>query len=109
MLVLRCAVIPPSGCQISRQSDIAFALYGSFCKCVKRRKIRRKKMKFLNLHISGTLEAISLKFGMCGTEVGGRCENCIFVLLVNIPTGVACRLPGPHDTLPCVLIHCIYS
>ena len=35
---------PPSVCQISRQSDIAFAFYSSFCKCAKRgRKIRRKK------------------------------------------------------------------
>ena len=33
-----------------------------------------------------------------------RCENCIFVLPVNILTGVARRLLGPHDTLPCVLI-----
>ena len=33
-----------------------------------------------------------------------RCENDIFVLPVNILTGVARRLLGPHDTLPCVLI-----
>ena len=37
---------PPSVCQISRQSDMAFAFYGSFCKCAKRgRKIRRKKLR----------------------------------------------------------------
>ena len=33
-----------------------------------------------------------------------RCENDVFVLPVNILTGVARRLLGPHDTLPCVLI-----
>ena len=32
------------------------------------------------------------------------CENDVFVLPVNILTGVACQLLGPHDTLPCVLI-----
>ena len=35
-----------------------------------------------------------------------RCENCIFFLPVNILTGVARRLLGPHHTLPRVLIHC---
>ena len=34
------------------------------------------------------------------------CENCVFFLPVNILTGVARRLLGPHDTLPCVLIGC---
>ena len=33
-----------------------------------------------------------------------RCENCVFFLPINILTGVARRLLGPHDTLPCVLI-----
>ena len=33
-----------------------------------------------------------------------RCENCVFFLPVNILAGVARRLLGPHDTLPCVLI-----
>ena len=37
-----------------------------------------------------------------------RCENCVFFLPVNILTGVARRLLGPHNTLPCVLIY-IYS
>ena len=54
---------------------MAFAFYSSFCKCAKRgRKIRRKKTKklsqFLKSNISGTLEAISLKFGMWSTEGG---------------------------------------
>ena len=59
------ALYPASVCQISRQSDMAFAFYSSFCKCAKRgSKIRRKTKKlsqFLKSHISGTLEAISLK------------------------------------------------
>ena len=33
-----------------------------------------------------------------------RCKNCVFFLPVNILTGVTCRLLGPHDILPCVLI-----
>ena len=33
------------------------------------------------------------------------CENDVFVLPVNILTGVARQLLGPHDTLPCVLIY----
>ena len=33
-----------------------------------------------------------------------RCENYVFVLPVNILTGVARRLLGPHNTLLCVLI-----
>ena len=32
------------------------------------------------------------------------CETDVFVLPVNILTGVARQLLGPHDTLPCVLI-----
>ena len=37
------------------------------------------------------------------------CENDVFVLPVNILTGVARRLLGPHDTLPCVLIYIVNS
>ena len=71
---------PPSVCHISRQSDKAFAFYSSFCKCAKRgRKIRRKKTKklsqFLKSHISGTLEAISLKFGMSSSVGGGHVHS----------------------------------
>ena len=106
---------------------MAFEFYSIFCKCATRkRKIRRKKKtkklsQFLKSHISGTCEAISLKFGMWSAAVGGhvhrkivlfhqgstelrRCENCVFFLPVNILTGVTRRLLGPHDTLPCVLI-----
>ena len=34
-----------------------------------------------------------------------RCENDVFFLPVNNTHGVACRLLGPRDTLPCVLIN----
>ena len=58
---------------------MAFAFYSSFCKCEKRQKNKRKKMKklsqFLKLHISGRLEASSLKFGMCSAEVGGHVHS----------------------------------
>ena len=59
---------------------MAFAFYSSFCKCAKRgRKIRRKKTKklskFLKSHISGTLEAILLKFGMWSTAVVGNVHS----------------------------------
>ena len=93
--------------------------------CEKRKKNKKKKTKklsqFLKSHISGTLEAISLKFGMWSAEGGGsvhsknrlvslgstelrRRENFVFFFPVNILTGVARRLLGPHDALPCVLI-----
>ena len=113
-------------CQSSRQSDNAFAFYSSFCKCAKRgRKIRRKKTKklsqFLKSYISGIPEAISLKFGMWSTEVGGNVHSKIclvssrqhratevrklhFLSSCQYTHGVARRLLGPHDTLPCVLI-----
>ena len=61
---------------------MAFAFYSSFCKCAKRgRKIRRRRKKtkklsqFLKSHISGTLEAISLKFGMWSAEGGGNVHS----------------------------------
>ena len=65
---------------MSRQSDIVFAFYSSFCRCVKRgRKIIRKKMKklsqFLKSDISGIPEASLCKFGMWGTEVGGHVHS----------------------------------
>ena len=70
---------PPSLCQISRQSDTAFAFYSSFCKCEKLQKNKGKKVKklsqFLKSHISGTLEASSLTFGMCSAEVGGHVHS----------------------------------
>ena len=62
---------------------MAFAFYSSFCKCAKRgRKIRRGRRKktkklsqFLKSHISGTREAISLKFGMWSAEGGGSVHS----------------------------------
>ena len=63
---------------------MAFEFYSNFCKCATRkRKIRRKKTKklsqFLKSHILGTLEAISLKFGMWTAAVGGNVhsKNCL--------------------------------
>ena len=47
--------------------------------CKKRKKNKKKKTKklnqFLKSHISGTLEAISLKFGMWSAEVGGSVHS----------------------------------
>ena len=98
--------------------------------CEKRKKNnkKRKKMKklsqFLKSHISGMPEAMSLKFGMWSTEVGGNVHSKIclvssrqhratevrklrFLSSCQYTHGVASRLLGPHDTLPCVLItHC---
>ena len=67
-------------CQISRQSDVAFAFYSSFCKCATRkRKIRRKKTKklsqFLKSHISGTRKANLLKVGIWSAAVGGHVHS----------------------------------
>ena len=51
---------------------MVFAFYSSFCKCAKNKKKKMKKLsQFLKSHISGMLEAISLKFGMWSAEVGG--------------------------------------
>ena len=62
---------------------MAFAFYSSFCKCAKRgRKIRRRREKktkklsqFVKSHISGTREAISLKFGMWSPVGGGNVHS----------------------------------
>ena len=61
---------------------MAFEFYSNFCKCATRkRKIRRRKKKtkklsqFLKSHISGTREAISLKFGMWSAAVGGNVHS----------------------------------
>ena len=93
--------------------------------CEKRKKNKKKKTKklsqFLKSHISGMPEAISLKFGMWRTEVGGNVHSKIclvssrqhratevrklrFLSSCQYTHGVARRLLGPHDTLPCVLI-----
>ena len=66
-------------------------------------------------------EAISLKFGMWSAEGGGNVHSTIclvssrqhratevrklrFVSSCQYTHGVARRLLGPHDTLPCVLM-----
>ena len=61
---------------------MAFEFYSNFCKCATRkRKIRRRRRKtkklsqFLKSHISGTREAISLKFGMWSAAVGGNVHS----------------------------------
>ena len=93
--------------------------------CKKRKKNKKKKLKklsqFVKLHITGTLEAIrsNLECGVLklegvstakivlfhqGSTELWRCKNCIFVLPVNILTGVVRQLLGQHNTLPCVLI-----
>ena len=47
--------------------------------CNKRKKNKKKKTKklsqFLKSHISGTLEAIALKFGMLSAEVRGHVHS----------------------------------
>ena len=105
---------------------MAFAFYSSFCKCATRkRKIRRKNTKklsqFLKSHISGTCEAISLKFGMWSAAVGGyvhsknrlvssrkhratEVRKLRFLSSCQYTHGCYAPLLGPHDTLPCVLI-----
>ena len=95
--------------------------------CEKRKKNKKKKKtkklsQFLKSHISGTLEAMSLKFGLWSAEGGGSVHSKIrvvssrqhkatevrklrFLSSCQYTHGVARRLLGPHDTLPCVLIH----
>ena len=54
--------------------------------CDKRKKNKKEKKpakklsQFLKLHISGTLEAISLKFGMWSAEVGGHVHSKIHLV-----------------------------
>ena len=52
---------------------MAFSFYGNFSKCAKREKIKKNEetMPFLKSHVLGTLEVISIKFGMWSTDVGG--------------------------------------
>ena len=87
----------------------------------KKKKITKKLSQFLKSHISGIPEAISLKFGMWSAEGGGNLHSKIclvssrqhratevrklrFFSSCQYTHGVARRLLGPHDTLPCVLI-----
>ena len=58
---------------------MVFTFYSSFCKCATRGRKRRKKTKklsqFLKSHISGTREAILLKFGMWSAKIGGHVHS----------------------------------
>ena len=57
---------------------MAFAFYSSFCKCATRGRLKNKKKNEEikpKSHISGTREAISLKFGMWSADVGGHVHS----------------------------------
>ena len=55
---------------------MAFAFYSSFLSVRKEEEEKTKKLsQFLKSHISGTLETISLKFGMWSAEVGGSVQS----------------------------------
>ena len=54
--------------------------------------------------MEGVFTAKMVLFHQGSTELR-RFENCVFFIPVNILRGVAHRLLGPHDTLPCVLIY----
>ena len=88
---------PPSVCQISRQSDMAFAFYSSFCKCATRgRKIRRKNANFCIsrerlkrfrtnlecgvLKLEGVSTAKIVLFHQSGTGLR-RCEKFIYLFI----------------------------
>ena len=97
--------------------------------CEKRKKNKKKNKKkktkklsqCLKSHISGTFEAISLKFGMCNAEVGGhvhsknrrvssrhhratKVRKLRFLSSCQYTHGCCAPASGPHDTLQCVLI-----
>ena len=115
--------------QISKHSDNLFPLYGNFNTFMKRRRKKNEETKpiFGSSYVSWkflarfswnlkcgvlTVEGIStakiVRFRKSTTKVHIR-ENRIIVLPINILTGVAHRLLGPHDTLPCVLIHALMT
>ena len=101
---------------------MAFAFYSSFCKCAKRGRKKTKKLsQFLKSHISGTPEAISLKFGMWSAEGGGSVHSknrlvssrqhramevrkLRFVSSCQYTHGCYAPASWAQDTLPCVLI-----
>ena len=103
---------------------MAFAFYSSFCKCATRGKKNKKKKtkklnQFLKSHISGTREAILLKFGMWSAAVGGsvHSKNRLVSSRQHRATEVrklrflsscqythGCYAPASWAALPCVLI-----
>ena len=76
-----------------------------FGSCISRKRLKRFCSNLVCgvLKLEGVSTAKIVLFHQGSTELR-RCENCIFVLPVNIFTGVARWLFGPHDTLPCVLM-----
>ena len=88
---------------------MAFEFYGSFCKCAKRRKNKKKMKKLshsLKSHISRECLCLNLVCGVLalatakiilfhkGSTELQRCENRVFFLPINILTGVVCWLLG---------------
>ena len=108
----------PFVCQISRQSDMAFAFYASFVSVRKEEEKTKKLSQFLKWEVEylgntsidfaqiwyveyrswrACLHKIVL-FQKGSTKL--RCfEIRVSFLPVNILTGVACWLPWPHDTV----------
>ena len=118
---LLCAKV--QGNRITRSHFIA--VFISVRKEEEEEKKTKKLSQFLKSHISGMPEAISLKFGMWSAEGGGNVHSKIclvssrqhratevrklrFLSSCQYTHGVARRLLGPHDTLPCVLIYKAY-
>ena len=108
-------IIPGLGRVCLSVHCLSVYLYYYYCQKQKEKKMN-KLSQLLKSHISGTLKVISLKCGIWSTEVGGSVHSknrlvspCrqhrgakiafSFVFPVNILTGVARRLLGPHDTL----------
>ena len=72
--------------------------------CKKRKKNKKKKTKtkklsqFFKSHISGTLEAISLKFGMWSTEVGGHVHGKNRLVSSRLHRAIAVRKLHFHSS-----------
>ena len=115
---------PPSVCKCQGNRILHSHFIVVFVSVRKEEEKKRKKLShFLKSHISGTLEAISLQFGMWSTEVGGsvhsknrlvlsrqhratEVQKCVFVLPVNILTGVAPASWAARHTTMCLDTSC---
>ena len=110
---------PPSVCQISRQSDMAFAFIAAFASVRKEEEKNQETKPIFEVAYLGTLAAISLKFGMWSTEVGGHVhtKNRLVLSRQHRATEVRklrfhsscqythrCCAPASWAALPCVLI-----
>ena len=74
--------MPPSKFQGNQIGSSHFiAVFVSLRKDNKKQKKNKELNQFLKLHISGTLEAILLKFSMWSTEVGGCVHSKIRLVL----------------------------